>query len=54
MKYLNRYARRLLKNMLKLNRNSHKGRRWRINIDNNRGIIEVFDERNRRKNILFI
>jgi|YelNatPaOPRAMG01_1025707.scaffolds.fasta_scaffold34240_3 hypothetical protein len=54
MKYLNRYARRLLKNMLKLNRNSHEGRRWRINIDNNRGIIEVFDERNRRKNILFI
>jgi hypothetical protein len=54
MKYLNRYARRLLKNMLKLNRSSHNGRRWRISIDNNRGIIEVFDERNKRKNILFM
>ncbi len=54
MKYLNRYARKLLKNMLKLNRNSHNGRRWRINIDSSKGIIEVFDEKSRRKNILFI
>jgi hypothetical protein len=54
MKYLNRYARRLLRSMLKLNRKSHNGRRWRINIDDDKGIIEVFDERNRRRNILFM
>ncbi|MEM1545971.1 MAG: hypothetical protein QXP91_05885 [Candidatus Methanomethylicia archaeon] len=54
MKYLNRYARRLLKNMLKLNIERHNGRRWRINIDNNKGIIEVFDEKSKRKNILLL
>ncbi|AFH42956.1 hypothetical protein IOK49_05305 [Fervidicoccus fontis] len=45
MKWLEKYARRTIKNMLKENINEHVGYRYWISIDKKRNLIYVYDKK---------